>query len=126
MTGLLSLVRRTTPSSFAYIAEKMGNSLTDKVIYGGQMIFSFILNTMCDVWFPSFCTLQVQMDELACFAPGMIALGASGYGPDKSQQFLTLAEEVKMNILSLLEREMNLFLYAKNLQFLYCFYLFSV
>ena len=66
------------------------------------------------------------MDELACFAPGMIALGASGYGPDKSQQFLTLAEEVKMNILSLLEREMNLFLYAKNLQFLYCFYLFSV
>uniref|UniRef100_A0A164X8I5 alpha-1,2-Mannosidase n=1 Tax=Daucus carota subsp. sativus TaxID=79200 RepID=A0A164X8I5_DAUCS len=64
MTGLLSLVRRTTPSSFAYIAEKMGNSLTDK------------------------------MDELACFAPGMIALGSSGYDRDNSQKFLSLAEEL--------------------------------
>lgn len=34
------------------------------------------------------------MDELACFAPGMIALGSSGYGPDESQKFLSLAEEV--------------------------------
>lgn len=34
------------------------------------------------------------MDELACFAPGMIALGASGSGPDDSQKFLSLAEEV--------------------------------
>uniref|UniRef100_A0A164V9Q0 alpha-1,2-Mannosidase n=1 Tax=Daucus carota subsp. sativus TaxID=79200 RepID=A0A164V9Q0_DAUCS len=64
MTGLLSLVKKTTPSSFTYIAEKNGDSIIDK------------------------------MDELACFAPGMIALGASGYGPDKSQQFLTLAEEL--------------------------------
>ncbi|CAH2050579.1 unnamed protein product [Thlaspi arvense] len=63
MKGLLSLVRRTTPSSFAYVCEKIGSSLTDK------------------------------MDELACFAPGMIALGASGYGPDESQKFLSLAEE---------------------------------
>lgn len=36
----------------------------------------------------------MQMDELACFAPGMIALGSSGYGPDDSQKFLNLAEEV--------------------------------
>lgn len=36
----------------------------------------------------------MQMDELACFAPGMIALGSSGYGPDDSQKFLSLAEEV--------------------------------
>ncbi|KAL8122768.1 mannosyl-oligosaccharide 1,2-alpha-mannosidase MNS1-like [Apium graveolens] len=64
MTGLLSLVRRTTPSSFAYIAEKMGSSLSDK------------------------------MDELACFAPGMIALGASGYDRDNAQKFLSLAEEL--------------------------------
>lgn len=32
MKGLLSLVRRTTPSSFTYICERNGGSLTDKVI----------------------------------------------------------------------------------------------
>ncbi|CAI9114561.1 OLC1v1015309C1 [Oldenlandia corymbosa var. corymbosa] len=64
MKGLLSLVKRTTPSSFAYICEKIGNSLTDK------------------------------MDELACFAPGMIALGSTGYPSDESQKFLSLAEEL--------------------------------
>lgn len=31
MRGLQSLVRRTTPSSFAYLCEKTGNSHTDKV-----------------------------------------------------------------------------------------------
>lgn len=41
---------------------------------------------------------SVQMDELACFAPGMLALGSSGYGPDKSQKFLSLAEEVFLNL----------------------------
>ncbi|CAK9146084.1 unnamed protein product [Ilex paraguariensis] len=35
-----------------------------------------------------------KMDELACFAPGMIALGSSGYGPDEAQKFLSLAEEL--------------------------------
>ncbi|CAH1422952.1 unnamed protein product [Lactuca virosa] len=64
MKGLLTLVRRTEPSSFAYISEKIGSSLIDK------------------------------MDELACFAPGMIALGSSGYGPDESSKFLNLAEEL--------------------------------
>ncbi|KAL3528500.1 hypothetical protein ACH5RR_007822 [Cinchona calisaya] len=64
MKGLLSLVKRTTPSSFTYICEKNGDSLTDK------------------------------MDELACFAPGMLALGSSGYAPDESQKFLSLAEEL--------------------------------
>jgi len=34
------------------------------------------------------------MDELACFAPGMLALGASGYGPDEEKKFLSLAGEV--------------------------------
>lgn len=34
------------------------------------------------------------MDELACFAPGMLALGSSGYSPDEAQKFLSLAEEV--------------------------------
>ncbi|KAG4158229.1 hypothetical protein ERO13_D02G107700v2 [Gossypium hirsutum] len=64
MKGLLSLIRRSTPSSFAYICEKNGDSLTDK------------------------------MDELACFAPGMLALGSSGYGPDEAKKFLSLAEEL--------------------------------
>ncbi|KAJ4718777.1 alpha-1,2-Mannosidase [Melia azedarach] len=64
MKGLLSLVRRTTPSSFAYICEKNGETLIDK------------------------------MDELACFAPGMIALGSFGYGPGESEKFLSLAEEL--------------------------------
>ncbi|KHG28567.1 Mannosyl-oligosaccharide 1,2-alpha-mannosidase MNS1 -like protein [Gossypium arboreum] len=64
MKGLLSLIRRSTPSSFAYICEKNGDSLTDK------------------------------MDELACFAPGMLALGSSDYGPDEAKKFLSLAEEI--------------------------------
>jgi len=35
------------------------------------------------------------MDELACFAPGMIALGSFGYSAaEDSQKFLSLAEEV--------------------------------
>ncbi|GMH03863.1 hypothetical protein Nepgr_005702 [Nepenthes gracilis] len=64
MKGLLSLVRRTTPSSFTYICERNGNSINDK------------------------------MDELACFVPGMLALGSSGYGPGDSEKFLLLAEEL--------------------------------
>ena len=44
-------------------------------------------------------SIYVQMDELACFAPGMIALGSLGYGPEESQKFLSLAEEVFLNSL---------------------------
>ncbi|XP_058068123.1 mannosyl-oligosaccharide 1,2-alpha-mannosidase MNS1-like [Magnolia sinica] len=64
MKGLLSLVRKTTPSSFTYICEKNGDSLSDK------------------------------MDELACFAPGMLALGSFGYDPENAERFLSLAEEL--------------------------------
>ncbi|KMZ62320.1 mannosyl-oligosaccharide 1,2-alpha-mannosidase, family GH47 [Zostera marina] len=64
MNGLLSLVKKTTPSSFTYICEKNGEYLSDK------------------------------MDELACFAPGMLALGSTGYGPDKAKKILSLAEEL--------------------------------
>ncbi|GAB2219991.1 hypothetical protein Droror1_Dr00007632 [Drosera rotundifolia] len=64
MIGLQSLVRRTTPSSYAYLCEKNGDSFIDK------------------------------MDELACFVPGMLALGSLGYGPGDSEKFLTLAEEL--------------------------------
>ncbi|GAV59696.1 Glyco_hydro_47 domain-containing protein [Cephalotus follicularis] len=64
MKGLQSLIRRTTPSSFTYICEKNGNTLSDK------------------------------MDELACFAPGMLALGSDGYGPGEAEKILSLAEEL--------------------------------
>lgn len=64
MKGLKSLIRKTTPSSFTYICEKNGASLNDK------------------------------MDELACFVPGMLALGASGYAPGEREQFLSLAQEL--------------------------------
>jgi len=40
------------------------------------------------------CFCNLQMDELACFVPGMLALGSSGYDPEKAGKFLTLAEEV--------------------------------
>lgn len=32
MIGLESLVRRTTPSSFTYLCEKIGNTFVDKVV----------------------------------------------------------------------------------------------
>lgn len=36
----------------------------------------------------------MQMDELACFAPGMLALGFFGYGGIEAEKYLSLAEEV--------------------------------
>ncbi|CAH8383133.1 unnamed protein product [Eruca vesicaria subsp. sativa] len=65
MNGLVSLIKKSTPSSFTYICEKSGSFLIDK------------------------------MDELACFAPGMLALGSSGYNdPAHAKKFLSLAEEL--------------------------------
>lgn len=40
MKGLLSLVKRTTPSSFTYICEKSGNTLTHKVRYSSYTCIS--------------------------------------------------------------------------------------
>jgi len=34
------------------------------------------------------------MDELACFVPGMLALGSSNYGLGEAEKFMALAEEV--------------------------------
>ncbi|KAK7291856.1 hypothetical protein RIF29_07343 [Crotalaria pallida] len=64
MKGLESLIRKSTPSSFTYISERLGNELFDK------------------------------MDELACFVPGMLALGAPGYSNGEAYKFMTLAEEL--------------------------------
>lgn len=98
MKGLQSLVRRTTPSSFAYICEKTGNSLKDKVIECNKLVARTRNRCFFDsLMMIAFLHEHMQMDELACFAPGMIALGASGSGPDDSQKFLSLAEEVLFN-----------------------------
>lgn len=64
MDGLTSLIRKSNPSSFTYIAERSGISLIDK------------------------------MDELACFAPGMLALGAYANVSDTSAKYMELAEEL--------------------------------
>ncbi|XP_065849774.1 mannosyl-oligosaccharide 1,2-alpha-mannosidase MNS1-like isoform X1 [Euphorbia lathyris] len=64
MKGMQSLVRRTTPSNYTYLCEKNGDRLSDK------------------------------MDELACFAPGMLALGSFGYETGEAQKLLSLAEEL--------------------------------
>lgn len=37
-----------------------------------------------------------QMDELACFVPGMLALGSSTSGPGEAEKYLSLAEEVTL------------------------------
>lgn len=96
MIGLSSLIRRTTPSSFTYICEKSGTSLTDKV-RSQPISLSSLNNLKKTKYYEFFCSnlYDLQMDELACFAPGMIALGSSGYDSEDSKKFLTLAEEVK-------------------------------
>lgn len=64
MEGLLSLTKKSSPSNFLYIAERAGSSLIDK------------------------------MDELACFAPGMLALGSMDATADKAKVYLDTAKEL--------------------------------
>ena len=40
---------------------------------------------------------NMQMDELACFAPGILAL-ASYNGPREAEKYLSLAEEVVISV----------------------------
>jgi len=94
MEGLISLTKKTTPSNYHYICEKNGGSLSDKVLpvdLAGRLLklISYSLEGS-----DKFCLRLTQMDELACFAPGMLALGASGYGPENSEQIMNLAKEV--------------------------------
>eukprot|EP00252_Welwitschia_mirabilis_P007295 TRINITY_DN1853_c0_g1_i2.p1 TRINITY_DN1853_c0_g1~~TRINITY_DN1853_c0_g1_i2.p1 ORF type:complete len:452 (+),score=88.24 TRINITY_DN1853_c0_g1_i2:187-1542(+) len=63
MKGLSSLIKKSTPSAFTYITERSGGALIDK------------------------------MDELACFTPGMLALGAFNVDSDEARSYLSLAEE---------------------------------
>lgn len=100
MEGLLSLVQKTTPSSFTYLCEKNGASLSHKVVSCCNSCASFkviLLNrlycqTLTCYWFK-----YMQMDELACFVPGMLALGSFGYGPEKAEKFLELSKEVNFS-----------------------------
>lgn len=65
----------------------------------GIVTFSILPYDVLGVSIIFHSTEYLQMDELACFAPGMLALGSSGYGPDDSQKFMSLAEEVCFNSL---------------------------
>lgn len=37
MKGLQSLIKKSTPSSFVYLSEKLGNALFDKVLFGKEI-----------------------------------------------------------------------------------------
>lgn len=54
------------------------------------MDFTFVLHLI----FVSLSAMRLQMDELACFVPGMLALGSVGNDDDQSKKYLSLAEEV--------------------------------
>ncbi len=41
----------------------------------------------------------MQMDELACFAPGMLTLGTEGASPEKASKYLELAKEVTLTVI---------------------------
>ncbi|CAM6010019.1 unnamed protein product [Sphagnum balticum] len=64
MEGMMGLVSKSTPSGYSFLAERSGSTLYNK------------------------------MDELACFAPGMLALGTEGAPPEKAEKYLTLAKEL--------------------------------
>ena len=57
MEGLISLTKKTTPSNYHYICEK-NSGLLSRIIKSSD----------------KFCLWLTQMDELACFASGMLAL----------------------------------------------------
>ncbi|KAH0920757.1 hypothetical protein HID58_020775 [Brassica napus] len=73
-----------------YISPDNANPSYSTITFGamGDSFYEYLLK----VWVQGNKTSE--MDELACFAPGMLALGASGYGPDEEKKFLTLAEEL--------------------------------
>jgi len=40
MIGLESLIKKSTPSSFVYISERLGNAVYDKVLFEKEIYFS--------------------------------------------------------------------------------------
>ena len=45
-------------------------------------------------------TYELQMDELACFVPGMLALGSLSCSPERSSKYLDAAKEVLSHLAS--------------------------
>ncbi|KAL3700603.1 hypothetical protein R1sor_018625 [Riccia sorocarpa] len=64
MEGMMTLLKKTSPSNYLYLAERSGDALQNK------------------------------MDELACFAPGMLVLGMDGASEEKAQKYLDVAKEL--------------------------------
>ncbi|BBM97475.1 mannosyl-oligosaccharide alpha-1,2-mannosidase [Marchantia polymorpha subsp. ruderalis] len=64
MEGMMTLVKKSSPSNYVYLAERTGD------------------------------VHQAKMDELACFAPGMLALGVEGASEENAKKYLDLAKEL--------------------------------
>ncbi|CAM6075530.1 unnamed protein product [Sphagnum tenellum] len=64
MEGMRGLISKSSPSGYTFIAERTGASMFNK------------------------------MDELACFAPGMLTLGMEGALPEKAVEYLEIAKEL--------------------------------
>ncbi|KAK9170132.1 hypothetical protein Syun_002272 [Stephania yunnanensis] len=84
------------------IANEFGKSIKVKV--SGHLVlrtcrlFFFYGHAIIEEEEPTFAisSSKLQMDELACFAPGMLALGSLGYGPGNREKMLTLIKEAKL------------------------------
>ncbi|CAN1298800.1 Mannosyl-oligosaccharide 1,2-alpha-mannosidase MNS1 [Linum perenne] len=82
-----------------YISPDTGTGAISTITFGamGDRCHRSFYEYLLKVWIQgnktSAVKLYSQMDELACFAPGMLALGSAGYEPDESKKFLSLAEE---------------------------------
>jgi mannosyl-oligosaccharide alpha-1,2-mannosidase len=65
MEGMMGLIMKSSPSGYTYIAERTSHD-----------------------------AIRKKMDELACFAPGMLTLGTEGASPEKASKYLELAKEL--------------------------------
>ncbi|CAK9863495.1 unnamed protein product [Sphagnum jensenii] len=65
MEGMMGLIMKSSPSGYTFIAERTSRD-----------------------------AIRKKMDELACFAPGMLTLGTEGASPEKASKYLELAKEL--------------------------------
>ncbi|CAN0880422.1 Mannosyl-oligosaccharide 1,2-alpha-mannosidase MNS1 [Linum grandiflorum] len=85
-----------------YISPDTGIASSSTITFGamGDSCHCSFYEYLLKVWIQGNRTSAVKlyrsMDELACFAPGMLALGSSGYEEAESERFMLLAEEVFM------------------------------
>ncbi|URD90742.1 Glycosyl hydrolase family 47 [Musa troglodytarum] len=81
-----------------YINPHSGAAASYATVTFGAMGDSFY-EYLLKVWIQGNKTEAVKhyrlvMDELACFVPGMLALGSSGYGPEKAEKIFSLSKEL--------------------------------